>query len=42
MPGARIRWMVTMKFKPVRIDEKPAMKTPSAVATTLVLDEDAL
>ena len=31
MPGARIRWMVTMKFRPVRIDEKPAMKMPSAV-----------
>ena len=28
MPGARILWMVTMKFRPVRIDEKPAMKTP--------------
>ena len=24
-PGARIRWMVTMKFRPVKIDEKPAM-----------------
>ena len=30
MPGARIRWTVTMKFRPVRIDEKPVMKTPSA------------
>ena len=30
MPGARMRWMVTMKFSPVRIDEKPVMKTPSA------------
>ena len=31
MPGARILWIVTMKFRPVRIDEKPVMKTPSAV-----------
>ena len=23
MPGARMRWIVTMKFRPVRIDEKP-------------------
>ena len=38
MPGARMRWMVTMKLRPVRIDEKPAMKTPSAVGTTLVFD----
>ena len=30
MPGARIRWIVTMKFRPVRIDEKPVMKMPSA------------
>jgi hypothetical protein len=30
MPGARILWIVTMKFRPVRIDEKPVMKTPSA------------
>ena len=29
MPGARILWMVTMKFRPVRIDEKPVMKMPS-------------
>ena len=26
MPGARSRWMVTMKFSPVAIEEKPAMK----------------
>ena len=30
MPGARILWMVTTKFRPVRIEEKPAMNTPSA------------
>jgi hypothetical protein len=29
--------MVTMKFRPVRIDEKPAMKTPSPAVTTGVL-----
>ena len=39
MPGARIVWMVTMKFRPVRIDEKPVMKMPSAVGTTLRVDE---
>ena len=42
MPGARIRWMVTMKLRPVRIDEKPAMKMPSAVGTTLVFEPVAL
>ena len=42
MPGARMRWMVTMKLRPVRIDEKPAMKTPSAVGMTLVFDAAAL
>ena len=36
MPGARIRWMVTMKFSPVKIDENPAMKMPSAAVTTCV------
>ena len=40
MPGARIRWMVTMKLRPVRIDEKPVMKMPSAVGMTLVFDDD--
>ena len=34
MPGARILWIVTMKFRPVRIDEKPVTNTPIAVATT--------
>ena len=33
-PGARIVWVVTMKFSPVRIDEKPATNTPTAVAMT--------
>ena len=38
-PGARIRWIVTMKFRPVRIDEKPVMKIPSAAGITLLVDE---
>jgi hypothetical protein len=33
-----MRWMVTMKFKPVRIDEKPAMKAPRVVANTWVFE----
>ena len=37
MPGARIRWIVTMKFSPVRMEENPAMKIPIAAAITLVL-----
>ena len=40
MPGARMRWIVTMKLRPVRIDEKPVMKMPSAVGMTLVVDDD--
>ena len=36
MPGARILWMVTMKLRPVRIEEKPVMKTPSATGMTCV------
>ncbi len=38
MPGARILWMVTTKFRPVRIEEKPVMNTPSAVGITLVCE----
>ncbi len=34
MPGARILWIVTMKLRPVRMDEKPMMKAPSATAMT--------
>ncbi len=41
-PGARIRWIVTMKFKPVRIDEKPTTNTPSAVGITFMCDDDVL
>ena len=28
-PGTRILWMVTMKFRPVRMDENPVMKMPA-------------
>ena len=38
IPGARIVWIVTMKFRPVKIDEKPAMNAPTAVSTTCELD----
>jgi hypothetical protein len=30
-PRARIVWIVAMKLRPVRIDEKPVTKMPSAV-----------
>jgi len=36
MPGARSRWMVVMKLRPVRIDEKPITKTASTASGTLV------
>ncbi len=39
MPGARMRWMVTMKLSPVRIEEKPLMKTPTPVAMTWVFEK---
>ncbi len=35
-PGARIVCTVTRKFRPVRIDEKPRMKTPSVIEMTLL------
>ena len=38
MPGARMLWMVTMKLRPVRIDEKPVMKTPTPAGITLVFE----
>ena len=41
-PGARILWIVTMKFSPVRIDENPVMKTPAAVAMTYELENIVL
>ncbi len=42
MPGARIVWIVTMKFKPVRIDEKPLMKMPMPTMVTFVFENDVL
>ena len=38
MPGARMVWMVTMKFKPVRMDEKPLMKMPITAGVTAELE----
>ena len=38
IPGARMVCTVTMKFSPVRMEEKPAMKIPSAVAITQLLE----
>ena len=35
-PGARIVCVVTMKFRPVRIDENPRMNAPSSTGTTFV------
>ena len=37
-----MRCMVTMKFSPVRIDEKPEMKMPMIVGMTLVRAERVL
>ena len=37
-PGARIVWIVTMKFSPVRIEENPMMKMPTAATMTLLCD----
>jgi hypothetical protein len=34
MPGARMVCTVTMKFRPVRIDEKPTTSTPTSAVTT--------
>ena len=42
MPGARMRCIVTMKFSPVRMDEKPATKMASAAMMTLVLEKVVL
>ena len=37
MPGARMRWMVTTKFSPVRMDENPATKIANPASITFVL-----
>ena len=34
MPGGRSLWIVTTKFMPVKIDEKPRMKTPTRTGIT--------
>ncbi len=38
MPGARIVCTVTMKFSPVRIEEKPTMNTPTSTRITWELE----
>ena len=34
MPGQRSVWTVTMKFRPVKMLEKPLMKMPQTVRMT--------
>ena len=36
MPGGRILCIVTMKFRPVKIEQKPRMNAPKAAGTTAV------
>ena len=36
MPGQRMRWMVTIKFSPVKMELKPAMKMAVAAVSTWV------
>ena len=38
MPGARMVWIVTMKFRPVRIELNPVMKIPMTAADTCELE----
>ena len=38
MPGARIVWIVTMKFRPGEDRREPVMKTPTAAAMTMVFE----
>ena len=38
MPGARILWMVTMKFSPVRMEENPAINAAMPARITLLLE----
>ena len=37
-PGARILWIVTTKFSPVRMDENPRIKMPTAVSMTWLFE----
>jgi hypothetical protein len=41
MPGARRRWIVVMKFMPVRMELKPSTKAASTASETLVPDRSA-
>ncbi len=36
MPGGRILWIVTMKFRPVKIELNPRMNAPNAAGITAV------
>ncbi len=38
MPCGRNLWIVTRKFRPVKIDEKPRMNTPVTASKTGVFD----
>ena len=38
IPGARILWMVTIKFNPVRIEENPAMNAAIPARITLLFE----
>jgi len=37
MEGGRSLWMLTMKLRPVKIEEKPRMKAPRVMEITEVL-----
>jgi hypothetical protein len=37
IPGARMRWMVVMKFNPVRMDENPRMNAAASAGMTFVV-----
>jgi hypothetical protein len=41
-PGARMRWIVTMKFSAVMIDEKPMIRAASAADMTWVCEARVL
>ena len=38
IPGARDLWIVTMKLRPVRMEEKPVIKMPQAVTRTQLFE----
>ncbi|GJE42522.1 hypothetical protein AEGHOMDF_1694 [Methylobacterium soli] len=39
MPGVRIVWIVTTKFRPVRIEENPTMVTPISAGRTQLFEK---